>query len=61
MSRIKDIRLWVMCFLTIIGTTLFGMSVHGALGRPGASGEPLSPGVTVQAPQLPFTGHTDTH
>lgn len=49
MSYLRDIRLWLMCLLTISGTALLGVTFHGALASPKADG----PGITVQAPEHP--------
>lgn len=56
MSHFKDIRLWLLCLLTVIGTSVFGVAVHGALADPQGSVGPavplsvVSPLVTPSSP-----------
>jgi hypothetical protein len=58
MTYLKDIRLWLMCLATIVGTAAFGINVHGALGGPQTSGDPQPLPAVVQSLQAPSGAST---
>jgi hypothetical protein len=53
MSRLKDMRLWVMVFTTIVCTSVLGVSMHGALASPKTQGDPARPPTIVSSVTAP--------
>jgi hypothetical protein len=55
MSNIKDSRLWLTCLLTVVGTALFGVTFHGALGHAQSQQAPAVPGSPASPLEVPYS------
>jgi hypothetical protein len=53
MVHLRDMRLWLMCLITVVGTAAFGINMHGALRAPESAGDPTPLPAVVRVVQTP--------